>query len=423
MYEALRKAICLPIRILKFGGTSVANTERLSAVAQKIQKLSSEYHLIVVVSAMSGVTNQLVAYCDQMAPSLKDEEVDVVLASGEQVTSGLLSLRLKSMGIDAQSLMNWQSKLLTTPNPTQARIEDLDAHYLITLLSKKIIPVLAGFQGINNENRITTLGRGGSDTTAVAVAASVQNYLIKQNIKPDVVCDIYTDVDGIYTADPRFVEKARKLTSIPAPYMLELAQAGSKVLHSRSVQLALKHTVNVRVLSSFCENEKNVGTLITQEKEKFMEKSYVFGIAHHQNDYLVCLNGKKECIQTLLKEMSALYLHTDLLALSCFDKTMQLSFMMLDRDVPILQKHIEKENKNVDLKIFTNKVKITLVGVGLQNDCDILNKIYMCTDQLNASIDLLSISELKISIVVDQSFTRQLLKKLHHAFILDENPS
>ncbi|MBP9752427.1 MAG: aspartate kinase [Proteobacteria bacterium] len=417
MKDQLNKKITKPIRVVKFGGTSVASTERLTAIAHRIQKLSPHFHIIIVVSAMSGVTNQLVSFCDHMAPNLKDEEVDVVLASGEQVTSGLLSLKLKSMGIKSCSLMSWQFKLLTSLNPTQARIEDMDANYLLSLLLSDTIPVIAGFQGINQDQRTTTLGRGGSDTTAVAVAAAVQNRLLELSNEVDIMCDIYTDVDGIYTADPRFVRKARKLTTIPAPFMLELAQAGSKVLHPRSVQLALKHNVNVRVLSSFKNDEDNEGTLIDHTKDNFMENSYIYGIAHQQNEYLLNINGSVLNIQKILKEINGLYIHSDLLTLNSKDDRMHLTCMILDRDVANLKKYFEKEATDIEYSVATNKVKITLVGVGLQNDCDILNKIYKCCDHLNVVIDLLSVTELKISLVVDQSFTISLLQKLHEVFI------
>lgn len=409
-----RNMLKKPIVVAKFGGTSVADIKRLTIVSQKLSTIANDYHLIVVVSAMSGVTNQLVSYCDHLAPQVRDEEVDVVLSSGEQVTSGLLALKLKHMGLNAISLMNWQLNIYTTPNPTHARIEELDTDRLLNLLSQNIIPVIPGFQGITKEKRITTLGRGGSDTTAVAIAAALQQKVGK-NIP--VQCDIYTDVDGIYTADPRFVNNAKRLKSIPASYMLELAQAGSKVLHPRSVQLALKYGVNVRVLSSFDDNPHQEGTLISERGEKTMEKSYVYGIAHQQSEHLVSLKGEKEEIQKIIKGIAALYLHADLLTITQKNTLSEITCMMQDRDIPLFKKYIEESDFQVELNVFTNKVKMTLVGVGLQNDLDVLNKIYYCVDSLNAELHLLNVSELKIAFVVDQLHTIDLLQKLHEQFI------
>lgn len=398
-----------PIRVVKFGGTSVADPARLEKVAQRLVYLHKKYHLVVVVSAMAGVTNQLVSYCDQMAPSVRDPEVDVVLASGEQVTSGLLSLKLKQLGMKSCSVQGWQAPIKTSKKPTQARIESIDAKHILTLLDEDMIPIVAGFQGIDVNNKISTLGRGGSDTTAVALAAA----LLEESKNQDIACDIYTDVDGIYTADPRFVENAKKLKTIPATFMLELAQSGSKVLHPRCVQIALRYGVNVRVLSSFIDDIDQQGTLITQEKDADMEQSKVYGIAHHQNDYMVTLKSESQNIQKALKKLPNLALTTDLLTLYQGAESV-LSFMILNRDFTIL-KDILKED--VVLSVETNKVKITLVGVGLQNDFTILSKIYDCVDAVGATIDIIHVSELKITLVTEQNVTSTLLEKLHKAFI------
>lgn len=401
------------ILVVKFGGTSVATPERLEKVSEKLKILSQKHHLVAVVSAMAGVTNQLVSYCDHMAPFFRDEEVDVVLSSGEQVTSGLLALKLKQYGLASVSLLAWQAGIKTTSKPTQARIQSIDVHAFFDLFNQGIIPIVAGFQGINKYNRTTTLGRGGSDTTAVAIAAALQHYLRQSDPNILVPCDIYTDVDGVYSADPRFVKHAKKIDTIFAPYMLELAQSGSKVLHPRSVQLCFKYGVNVRVLSSFSDELDQPGTLIHHKKENEMEQSAVMGIAHQQDDYMLTVSGQKKDIQQILKKLSSLNLIIDLISMVNHSHESTLTCMIASRDFQILQ---EQDDIPVKIEAKKNKVKITLVGIGLQNDTSILSRIYDCVESFSHTVDLLSVSELKIAFVTEQTITAQLLEKLHNAF-------
>lgn len=399
-----------PIKIVKFGGTSVADTTRLAAVAKRLQQLQADYHLIVVVSAMAGVTNQLVSYCDHIAPGIRSEEVDVVLASGEQVTSGLLALKLNQLNMKSISLQGWQVQIKTSPPPTQARILDIDTDILCDYLSNDTIAIIAGFQGINPQGRIATLGRGGSDTSAVAIAASLK----KKNPTLPVSCDIYTDVDGVYSADPRFVSKAKRLNTIPAPIMLELAQSGSKVLHPRCVQIALKFDVPVRVLSSFVESINQPGTLIIPMEKNIMEESTIYGIAHSQNEYMITLQGTSECIQSTLKDLSQIGLGCDLITLQKNDQNTTVTFMLLNRDLSLFNDLIPP---NLTVQNHKDKVKITLVGVGLQNDFTVLTKIYNCIHAVGGTLYLIHVSELKITLVTDQHVTSALLENLHSVFI------
>lgn len=403
-------ALSKPIKIVKFGGTSVADPSRLEKVACRLRALHADNHLIVVVSAMAGVTNQLVAYCDHMAPGIRDEEVDVVLASGEQVTSGLLALKLKHLNLRSVSLQGWQVKLKTSSAPTQSRIIDVNTAVLSDYLSKDVIPIVAGFQGINAGARIATLGRGGSDTSAVAIAAAFK----KNNPMLDISCDIYTDVDGVYSADPRFVEQAKRLDKIPASIMLELAQSGSKVLHPRCVQIALKFGVPVRVLSSFIEEIDQPGTLIIPMEENKMEESTLYGIAHSQNEYMITLYGPFEMVQAMLRQLPKETLACDLLTLHQNDTAASVTFMLLNRDLPLLSELIPSD---LTIDVHKDKVKITLVGVGLQNDFSVLAKIYDCVHATGGMIYLIHVSELKITLVTDQQVTSLLLEKLHSAFI------
>ncbi|CAO4839099.1 MAG: Aspartate kinase Ask_LysC [Holosporales bacterium] len=403
-------ALSKPIKIVKFGGTSVADPVRLEKVARRLCALQADNHLIVVVSAMAGITNQLVAYCDHMAPGIRDEEVDVVLASGEQVTSGLLALKLKHLNLRSVSLQGWQVQMNTSSAPTQSRILDVNTDTLSDYLSQEIIPIVAGFQGINAYKRITTLGRGGSDTSAVAIAAAFK----EKNPTLTVTCDIYTDVDGVYSADPRFVAQAKRLDTIPASIMLELAQSGSKVLHPRCVQIALKFGVPVRVLSSFNESLDQPGTLIIPTEENKMEESTLYGIAHSQNEYMITLQGAFETVQAMLRQLPKETLTCDLLTVQQNDLTASVTFMLLSRDLPLLNDLIAS---NLTMHVHKDKVKITLVGVGLQNDFSVLMKIYDCVHAAGGMIHLIHVSELKITLVTDQHVTSTLLEKLHSAFI------
>ena len=271
--------------VQKFGGTSVGNIERIKNVAKKVEaELKKNNQVIVVVSAMSGVTNQLVEYCHQVSSLINNSalsEYDSIIATGEQITCGLLALQLQSMGYKARSFLGWQIPLTTDNVHSKARIDEIKGSVLLESLKQYQVVVVAGFQGVHLEsNKITTLGRGGSDTSAVAIAAAVNAD----------ICDIYTDVDGVYTTDPRITDKAKKLNKVTYEEMLEMAYSGSKVLQTRSVAMAMAHNVKVRVLSSFEEVNENSGTILVNNNQEIMEKRLITGISYCKTDVRITLS-------------------------------------------------------------------------------------------------------------------------------------
>lgn len=404
------------IIIAKFGGTSVADTDHINRVAKRLKILSECYHVIGVVSAMSGFTNKLVSYCDAIAHNKRDIEVDAVLAAGEQITSGLLALKLKEMGVMSLSYMGWQLPIKTKGFPTYAQIHSINTELLFQNIEEGIIPIIAGFQGINSNYRITTLGRGGSDTSAVAITAAMQNQNIEEKRGHKIICHIYTDVNGVYTADPRFVQKAKHLKDIPLQTMLEFAQAGSKVLDMRSVQLALKYNVQIKVLSSFLSDEEQDGTCIKKEEKK-METALVYGITHNQNDYLLEIHslGEKYIFQ-FLKFCSEKQIKTDLFTLMPLNSNFCARIMVPSRNIEEVKKFLDTTS-NISYFIYKDKVKISIIGIALQNDASILEKIYSYIEQQSITIDLISISETKISFIINQKYTSEIIENIHNALI------
>ena len=405
------------IIIAKFGGTSVANIERIAHVSCLAKELSKEHHVVCVVSAMAGFTNQLVSYCDEISPHTKDEEVDAVLASGEQITSGLLALQLKKQNLKAHSLMGWQIDFKTSGFATQARIDSINANKILESITDNTIPIIAGFQGINAKNRVSTLGRGGSDTSAVAIAAALQNALKTKKKDQQVACYIFTDVDGVYTADPRFVKNAKHLQEIPIEQMLAFSESGSKVLDMRSVLLAYKHNVSLKVLSSFKQIHTQKGTNIVMTPKQTIESPKIHGITHTQNDYFLEAKLNKKNAHEFLIFMAQKHIKTDLLSQQFSENEICiLKLTFPSRNIDEINNFF-KTIPNFEHHIKTNKVKISIIGVYLQTAHDVLEKIYNTLNKYNVNPDHFSISEVKIILIIDQEYTSQIIEELHNKII------
>ncbi len=402
--------------VLKFGGTSVANIARLQNAAQIVKREADKGHeIVVVVSAMAGVTNELCGYVQTVNQGAFTQERDVVLASGEQVTAGLMALILDSLGLKAKSFMGWQVPIQTDSCPSMARILDINPDNLTQSLKAGIIPVVAGFQGTDASHRITTLGRGGSDTTAVALAAA---------LKADR-CDIYTDVDGIYTADPRFVQRAQKIHKICYTDMFELAAQGAKVLQERSVELAMKHNVPLQVLSSFSEDS---GTFIVHEEEN-MEKVHVSGIAHNQNEVKIAFIDVPDKVGVAAKifgTLASYRIHADMITKSythdgLADVTFTIPESDLDRAYTIFD--ILKDELNFPTyQVNRETVKVSLVGVGIRNNLDVASSVFRALAEQDIQILSISTSEIKISVMIEQTHLEKALNALHAEFFQEVTP-
>lgn len=402
--------------VKKFGGTSVGDIDRIKNVAARVARSVEEGHQVaVVVSAMSGVTNQLVGYCRTVSPMHDAREYDTVVAAGEQITSGLMAMALQDLGIPARSFLGWQMPMNTNDVHGAARINDIPTAALDACLSEGRVPVIAGFQGLGSDNRITTLGRGGSDTSAVAVAAAV---------KADR-CDIYTDVDGVYTTDPRIVPKARKLEKITYEEMLEMASLGAKVLQTRSVALAMTQGVRTQVLSSF---EDLPGTLVVGEDE-IVEQEVVTGIAYSRGEAKVTIVGLKDApgkVSGVFRPLSDGNVNVDMIVQSASDDgaTTDVTFTVseddLDKTVKILN-----DNKSLldfkDLAYTGDVVKVSIVGVGMRSHAGVASKMFETLAEKGINIQVISTSEIKTSVVIDAEYTELAVRALHTAYGLDSS--
>lgn len=404
--------------VQKFGGTSVGNIERIRNVATKVKKeLDKGNKVAVVVSAMSGVTNQLVAYVQELSPLTTPEawaEYDHVVASGEQVTSGLLALCLNEMGIPARSYAGWQIPLKTDMAHGKARIESIDGAAMLAEINGGKVVVVAGFQGVDKDGRVSTLGRGGSDTSAVALAAA---------LKADR-CDIYTDVDGVYTTDPRIVSEARKLDKIAYEEMLEMASLGAKVLQTRSVEMAMNHNVVVQVLSSFNDVP---GTLLVKE-EDIMEQKRITGIAYSRDDARISLTevanvpGMSAALFAPLAEAG---INVDMIVQNVTEggKSTDITFTVpkadLDRAVAVVNK-LHDKIKFKNLHADKNVAKISVVGVGMRSHTGIAQTMFAALAEKNINISVISTSEIKISVLIAEEYTELAVRALHAAFELEK---
>ena len=398
--------------VMKFGGTSVGDIDRIKNVAKRVKReVEAGNQVAVVVSAMSGVTNQLVDWCKQMAPLHDAREYDQVVATGEQVTTGLLSIGLQELGVDARSWCGWQLPIHTDGVHGKARIMSIDTEDMVRRMEKGQVAVVAGFQGVGPDNRISTLGRGGSDTSAVALAAALSADR----------CDIYTDVDGVYTTDPRIVKCAKKLDKITYEEMLELASVGAKVLQPRSVEMAMKHRVRVQVLSSF---EDKPGTLVCDEDE-IVEKELVSGIAYSRDEAkitLIKVPDRPGVAASIFGPLADAAINVDMIVQNVSEdgKSTDLTFTVGKADLERAKKVIEAANLGYErLAADANVVKVSVIGVGMRSHAGIAQKMFHTLAAEGINIQVISTSEIKISVLIEEKYTELALRALHTAYGLD----
>ena len=399
--------------VMKFGGTSVADLDRIRNVAQRVKReVDAGNQVAVVVSAMSGVTNQLVKYCTDLSPLHDPREYDAVVATGEQVTSGLLAIELQRLGYEARSWQGWQIPLETDDAFGKARITGIDGSALIKSIESGAVAVVAGFQGIAPGNRVATLGRGGSDTSAVALAAALKAER----------CDIYTDVDGVYTTDPRIVPKARKLAKISYEEMLELASVGAKVLQTRSVELAMNERVRVQVLSSF---QDIPGTMMVDEDE-IVEKQNVSGIAYSRDDAKITVRRVKDrpgIAAIIFGALAEANVNVDMIVQNLgADGTTDMTFTVGKADLPRAHAAlggIKDEIGYTDLLEDPDVAKISVVGVGMRSHAGIANTMFKALADKSINIQVISTSEIKVSVLIAAEYTELAVRALHTAYGLD----
>ncbi|MCK9621626.1 MAG: aspartate kinase [Methylobacter sp.] len=404
----------MALYVYKFGGTSVGNVERIKAVAEKVKKAHDQGNqIVVVVSAMSGETNRLVELAKDMQKHPNDREMDVLLSTGEQVTVSLLSMALHELGCDACSYTGSQVKILTDSSHTKARIRNIDDARIRTHLNEGKVVVVAGFQGADEHGNITTLGRGGSDTTAVALAAA---------LKADE-CHIYTDVDGVYTTDPRVEPKARRLDKITFEEMLEMASLGSKVLQIRSVEFAGKYNVALRVLSSFKEGK---GTLITYEESQ-VESALVSGIAFNRDEAKLTITGVPDLPGVAFKILGPIAdanIEIDMIIQNIADDaTTDFTFTVHRNDYQRAKTLLDKTCSELGARNVTGDdsiVKVSIVGVGMRSHAGIASTMFKALADEGINIRMISTSEIKISVVVDEKYLELAVRALHAAFKLDQ---
>lgn len=405
--------------VAKFGGTSVADTDRIEQAADKVaREVALGHEVAVIVSAMSGVTNQLVDYCTRISPFHDVREYDTVVASGEQVTAGLMAIALQKRGISARSWLGWQVPIMSDDVHGKARIQDIDTAAMEQSLAAKEVAVLAGFQGVTSENRISTLGRGGSDTTAVALAAALNADR----------CDIYTDVDGIYTTDPRIVPEARKIGRISYEEMLELASLGAKVLQVRSVEMAFKQNVPVQVLSSFDEaiGSDLPGTLVTKE-EDIMEHYIVNGVAFTKDEAKVTVLGVPDVPGVAAKLFGPLAdaaVNVDMIVqnISPDGKTTDMTFTVPAADLNKTQEVVKSQPvfKNTEIRIDPDVTKVSVVGIGMRSHAGVAQTMFTALAEKNINIQVISTSEIKISVLIAKEYLELAVRALHAAYNLEQ---
>jgi aspartate kinase len=403
--------------VQKYGGTSVGSTDRIKNVARRVAKFKALGHqVVVVVSAMSGETNRLVALAHEIQKHPDPRELDVIISTGEQVTIGLLAMALKELGLKAKSYTGGQIKILTDSAHTKARIVSIDEQNILGDLENDHVVVVAGFQGVDQHGNITTLGRGGSDTTGVAVAAA---------LRADE-CQIYTDVDGVYTTDPRVVPEARRLKSITFEEMLEMASLGSKVLQIRSVEFAGKYKVKLRVLSSF--QEEGEGTLITFEDNDKMEQAIISGIAFNRDEAKITVIGvpdKPGIAYQILGPVSDANIDVDIIIQNVgTDGSTDFSFTVhrneFAKAMDILKNKVQPHIGAREVIGDDKAAKVSVVGVGMRSHVGIASKMFRTLAEEGINIQMISTSEIKISVVIDEKYLELAVRVLHKAFGLDQ---
>ena len=400
--------------VQKFGGTSVADVERIKAAAQRVKaEVERGNEVAVVVSAMAGTTNQLVDWTVAIAPLHDAREYDSVVAAGEQITAGLMALALQTIGVDARSWLGWQLPVRTDDAHGKARIQDIDTAEIEKRMAAGQVAVIAGFQGIGTDGRITTLGRGGSDTSAVALAAA---------LKADR-CDIFTDVDGVYTTDPRIVAKARKLDRITYEEMLEMASLGAKVLQTRSVELAMNHNVRLHVCSSFIDVP---GTLVVEENE-IVEKEVVSGIAYSKDEAkitLIRVADRPGVAAAIFGPLSDANINVDMIVQNVSEdgKATDMTFTVTKSDFERARALLESQQEVLGFERMIadpNVVKISVIGVGMRSHAGVAQRMFTSLGERGINIQVISTSEIKVSVLLAEDYTELALRALHTAYGLD----
>ena len=403
--------------VQKYGGTSMGSPERIRNVARRVAKWKAQGNdLVVVVSAMSGETNRLIALAKEVQADPDPRELDVVISTGEQVTIGLLAMALKGIGLDAVSYTGSQVKIVTDSTYTKARIQSIDEHNIREDLAAGRVVIVAGFQGVDEDGNITTLGRGGSDTSGVALAAA---------LKADE-CQIYTDVDGVYTTDPRVVADARKLDRITFEEMLEMASLGSKVLQIRSVEFAGKYKVKLRVLSSF--EEEGEGTLITVEDDIDMEKAVISGIAFNRDEAKITVVGVPDrpgIAYQILGPVADANIDVDMIVQNVGeDGSTDFSFTVsrneLNKAITVLKGGVQANIGAKDVLGDTKMAKVSIVGVGMRSHAGVAATMFRTLAEEGINIQMISTSEIKISVVIDEKYLELAVRVLHKAFGLEQ---
>jgi aspartate kinase len=408
--------------VQKYGGTSVGSTERIKNVARRIARFHGEGHqLVIVVSAMSGETNRLLALASELSPSPDPRELDVIAATGEQVTIGLLAIALHEHGLKAKSYTGGQVRVLTDSAFTKARILDVDVAPLRKDLAESTVVIVAGFQGVDAEGNITTLGRGGSDTSGVALAAALQAD----------ECQIYTDVDGVYTTDPRIVPEARRLERVTFEEMLEMASLGSKVLQLRSVEFAGKYKVKLRVLSSFDDPARtSPGTLITFEEDETMEQAIISGIAFNRDEAKISLMGVEDrpgIAYAILGPVADANIDVDIIvqnigASGHTDFSFTVNRAEYKKALDVLKGETGKGFTAREI-IGDNRIcKVSLVGIGMRSHVGIAAKMFKALADEGINIQMISTSEIKTSVIIDEKYLELAVRQLHRVFELDQAP-
>ena len=409
--------------VMKFGGTSVADLERIRRVARLVATEAGRRPVAVVVSAMAGKTNELVAWTDGAGGAaanlpMSDDEYDIVVASGEQVTAGLLAMVLRNMGVPARSWMGWQIPIYTDGAHGRARIDEIPSRNLADALDSGEVAVIAGFQGVTRDGRLSTLGRGGSDTTAVAIAAAVGAGR----------CDIYTDVDGVYTTDPRIEAKARRLARISYEEMLEMASLGAKVLHTRSVEMAMAHGVPIRVLSSFSEpgQSDGQGTIVCDEEE-ILEKRIVSGVAFSRDEAKISLYGLPDhpgVSREIFGRLADANVNVDMIVQSHAHRegAANMEFTVGKRDAARAVEIVRAAKDAIGfdaVAVDEDVAKVSVIGVGMRSHAGVAKTMFGALADKGVNIQVISTSEIKISVLIDAAYTELAVRALHAAYGLD----
>ena len=409
----------MPTLVMKFGGTSVATLDRIRRAAKRVgREVANGYDVIVIVSAMAGKTNELVGWVGETSKFYDAREYDAVVSSGENVTAGLMALTLQEMDVPARSWQGWQVPLLTNSAHSSARIEDIPTDNINSKFAEGMkVAVVAGFQGLSPEGRITTLGRGGSDTTAVAFAAAFEAER----------CDIYTDVDGVYTTDPRITNKARKLDKIAFEEMLELASLGAKVLQTRSVELAMRFGVRLRVLSSFEDNDENAGTLVCAEEE-IVESNAVAGVAYSRDEAkmtLISVADRPGIAAAIFGPLAEAGVNVDMIVQNISeegrtDMTFSCPVDQVDRARKAMEAAKSSGDINYhDLVADEDVAKVSVVGIGMRSHAGVAAQMFEALHAVNINIKVITTSEIKISVLIDRKYMELAVQALHDAFGLE----